>query len=373
MLYRCAPGISNVRTQADLLAQARVCLEYRKTGLYFATIPIVSLGMCIEDRELKDLAVFEVVKPITRVMAGPNARKAFTDLPGFDVAVHPVAAAYNRSHQTCRVLVQKSKKKSDGLLPLERQYALNALGNCEIFLTPPDLGCIRLRASYRFADHVRSHAHLRSFMRKNDYPFQLEPYVDGGLLVLHRRTGRVPEQSPAYSLNPPMSTAEMPRGTVLYAMGLPQPGNVALFSTAAIRAITCCLREKTLPEVSVFRVRTGLRLTAIEWFDDIPPNQSWQRCEMGSLRTYEPAGGPDGDGDDNVMMSSKKQKALNAGGNCAVGLQPYDTAKLEWLASYAFAPGVTRETLLRYMRKAKFPFELDRYVADGQMHRAVDH
>ncbi len=189
-IFRSAPNITTLSTYPERLANARLCEDTHKFGLYFANKPIISLAMCIEYDKLMELGIFKVTKNIDGIIKGKyafrdiNPERYFKDDGTMIPNVNPLPEE-NVSHLGCEL--QLLGPNNTFLLPDHIQDGISCLGSCEIFLStqnPDHLKNLELVAAFRFnQDIIKTADDLYIYMNENHFPFSLQKYIDDGILI----------------------------------------------------------------------------------------------------------------------------------------------------------------------------------------------
>jgi hypothetical protein len=189
-LFRSAPNICNYSTPKAAKQNVIQCSDTGKTGIYFATLPIISIAMCIEYNKLMEIGVFELTDDIyihndKYSFRYINPERYFDKFGEMKVDVIPTEEE-NISHILCNLqLLATSNPQAENpyLLPNKKQELIN-LSSCEVFLTKLHIPKIKFIMRFKFnTDIVKDAKVLEQYMKINDYPEYLEKYVTDKILT----------------------------------------------------------------------------------------------------------------------------------------------------------------------------------------------
>jgi len=183
-LFRAAPNICNYETTHGALQNALVCSDTGKKGIYFATLPIIALAMCIEYKRLMQIGVFELTEDIYIAedkysFRNINPTKYYDNTGKLKLGINPLQEE-NISHIQCNLNLLLDLKTS--LLPDKLQQIINP-DSCEIFLTELHIPKVKFLIRFIFHPTISDYTKLLKYIKENNYPLYLGDYVKDNILM----------------------------------------------------------------------------------------------------------------------------------------------------------------------------------------------
>jgi len=189
--FRTAPEICKYKTSVLCMANAQVCTDTHKKGIYIANRVLYSLSICLEYDKLLELGVFVLTEDI-KVLDGKyeyreiNPDRYFDKDKNLKPNVEPLDNE-NISHRMCNTILLSMNKAKNGIEKLfPDKYFDRNRDMCELFLSKDDIKKIRLKATYKFnPEKISSADNLREYIEANDYPDNIQKYIDDNILIKH--------------------------------------------------------------------------------------------------------------------------------------------------------------------------------------------
>lgn len=209
-IYRAAPNISKYMTTESCIENIMTCSDTGKQGIYFATVPILSISMTLEYRCPLEIGVFEIIEDIELTIGKYEFRKLhperYFDSTGELIRGVDPLPSENISHMESILPIMRNKKTNqiEWVLPDKYDKRILEEGK-EYFLTEKDIPKIKFVGAYRFDFTPTSSTGeenlsvwnfimgksspktfeqwLFDYIKTNDYPFYLDKYIEDKILV----------------------------------------------------------------------------------------------------------------------------------------------------------------------------------------------
>ena len=188
ILFRTAPSICNYKNLELCYDNLIKCSDSGKTGIYFGSLPIIAISMCIEYNKLMEFGVFKVLEDIIVYKGKYGFREINPERYYKDNKLIPyvsVKEEENINHIHCPIMLIKNLEKGEYLLPgdIGMQY-INNPKSCEIFLTKKDIPKIKLIKMFKFnPEIIKISNDLLTYLKENNYPFNLDKYITDNILI----------------------------------------------------------------------------------------------------------------------------------------------------------------------------------------------
>jgi hypothetical protein len=206
-LFRVASNIFKYKDYEGLKKNQLECGDTGKVGIYFATIPILSLAICLEYDKLLEFGIFKTTDEI-KISKGkymfrflhPERYFKVGRLPEnqdeFDDIIDNVKTQSDDfiSHIQCELepLIEYNQEQNTASYLIEdetKSKELHDKGSCEVFLTDQygDLKKIKFIQGYIFNNEKIKNVRkdILEYMQKNDYPFYLDKYLQDKILLVN--------------------------------------------------------------------------------------------------------------------------------------------------------------------------------------------